>query len=114
LVELFVFNGTLYFENIDEQTAYCEDLCLCPKPQTKTEEEAFEIERIADDELIRCLEHRRHPQIRSSNFLHYGRLFRPQGYVLFLALMKVYLFLLQLIVTLQKNFYQRISYEYQL
>ena len=35
LVQLFVFNGTLYFETINEQTAYCQHFALCPKLRTK-------------------------------------------------------------------------------
>ena len=31
LVKLFIFNGTLYFENIDEQIEYCQCLGVCPK-----------------------------------------------------------------------------------
>ncbi|CAF1615295.1 unnamed protein product [Rotaria sp. Silwood1] len=38
LVQLFIFNGTLYFESIDEQTAYCQCLILCPKPRSEQEE----------------------------------------------------------------------------
>jgi hypothetical protein len=68
LVQFFVFDGTLYFENIDEQTAYCEYLGLCPKPRTKTEEEAFEKDWIADDGFVRSLEHRRHLQIHRARF----------------------------------------------
>lgn len=32
VAELFIFNGTLYFGTIHEQTAYCQFLGLCPKP----------------------------------------------------------------------------------
>jgi hypothetical protein len=58
LVQLFVFNGTLYFENNDEQTAYCQCLALCPKPRTELEEKAFEEGWIAADGFVRSQEHR--------------------------------------------------------
>ncbi|CAF3462404.1 unnamed protein product [Rotaria socialis] len=59
LVQLFIFNGTLYFETVDEQTQYCRCLSLCPKPRTKQEEEAFEKGWIAIDGFVRNTEHRR-------------------------------------------------------
>ena len=34
LVQLFVFNGTLYLKTNKEQTAYCQCLGLCPKERT--------------------------------------------------------------------------------
>ncbi|CAM4818005.1 unnamed protein product [Rotaria magnacalcarata] len=58
LVQLFIFNGNLYFENVDEQTAYCQCLSLCPKLRTKVEEEAFQEGWIAVDGFVRCAEHR--------------------------------------------------------
>ncbi|CAF4005302.1 unnamed protein product, partial [Rotaria magnacalcarata] len=57
LVQLFIFNGNLYFENVDEQTAYCQCLSLCPKLRTKVEEEAFQEGWIAVDGFVRCAEH---------------------------------------------------------
>ncbi|CAF1276105.1 unnamed protein product [Rotaria magnacalcarata] len=42
LVELFVFNGTLYFETTEEQTAYCHLLGVCLKPRSAIEEDAFQ------------------------------------------------------------------------
>jgi hypothetical protein len=68
LVQLFVFNGTLYFENVDEQTAYCQCLSLCPKPRTVKEEEAFEKGWIAVDGYVSSPEHRRHLQINQVRF----------------------------------------------
>ncbi|CAF5009322.1 unnamed protein product, partial [Rotaria socialis] len=59
LVQLFIFNGTLYFETVDEQTQYCRCLSLCPKPRTKQEEEAFERGWIAVDSFVSNAEHRR-------------------------------------------------------
>jgi hypothetical protein len=59
LVQLFIFNGTLYFETIDEQTAYCQCLSLCPKPRTATEEKAFEEGWIAVDGFVNDPQHRR-------------------------------------------------------
>ncbi|CAF3125081.1 unnamed protein product [Rotaria sp. Silwood2] len=58
LVQLFIFNGTLYFETVDEQTAYCQCLSLCPKPRTKEEEEAFKNGWIAVDGFVSNSEHR--------------------------------------------------------
>jgi hypothetical protein len=52
LVELFVFNGTLYFENNNEQTAYCKCLGICPKPRTPAEEQAFQKGLIAVDGFV--------------------------------------------------------------
>jgi len=52
LVQLFIFNGTLYFENVHEQKSYCQCLVLCPKPRTTVEEEAFENEWIAVDGFV--------------------------------------------------------------
>ncbi|CAF3230373.1 unnamed protein product, partial [Rotaria socialis] len=59
LVQLVIFNGTLYFETVDEQTEYCQCLSLCPKPRTKQEEEAFERGWIAVDSFVSNAEHRR-------------------------------------------------------
>jgi hypothetical protein len=58
LVELLVFNGSLYFGSNDEQTAYCQCLGLCQKPRTEAEEEAFENGWIADDGYVENLEYR--------------------------------------------------------
>ncbi|UJR19100.1 hypothetical protein I4U23_022231 [Adineta vaga] len=58
LIQLFIFNGTLYFENIDEQNAFCQCLSLCPKPRTQEEEEAFEKGWISSDSFVRNREHR--------------------------------------------------------
>ncbi|CAF4043098.1 unnamed protein product [Rotaria sordida] len=59
LVELFIFNGTLYFETVDEQEAYCQCLGVCPKPRTKTEKDAFESGWILVDGFIPQKQHRR-------------------------------------------------------
>ena len=58
LAELFVFNGTLYFGNSDEQTGYCQCLGVCPKLRTATEEETFENGWIAVDGYVEKIEHR--------------------------------------------------------
>ncbi|UJR11109.1 hypothetical protein I4U23_015291 [Adineta vaga] len=58
LVELFVFNGTIYFQTIEEQTAYCQYLSLCPKPRTANEEDAFENGWITTDGFVQELKHR--------------------------------------------------------
>ncbi len=71
LVQLFIFNGTLYFETIAEQTAYCQCLGLCPKPRTKKEEEeeeAFEKGWIAADGFVSNLKHRHHLQMNQIRF----------------------------------------------
>jgi hypothetical protein len=68
LVQLFVINDTLYFENGDEQTAYCQCLALCPKPRTETEEKAFEDGWIAVDRFVSNPEHRHLLQIDRARF----------------------------------------------
>jgi hypothetical protein len=68
LVQLFVFNGTLYFETVDEQRVYCQCLGLCPKPRTTEQEEAFEKGWIAIDGFVSKPEHRLHLQIHQARF----------------------------------------------
>ncbi|CAF4143622.1 unnamed protein product, partial [Rotaria magnacalcarata] len=68
LVQLFIFNGTLYFETVDEQTQYCRCLSLCPKPRTKQEEEAFERGWIAVDSFVSNAEHRRQLKLVKAQF----------------------------------------------
>jgi hypothetical protein len=68
LVELYVFNGTLYFETVEEQTAYCQCLALCPKPRTKMEENAFENGWIAVDGFVQEPKHRSQLQIHRARF----------------------------------------------
>ncbi|CAF5086889.1 unnamed protein product, partial [Rotaria sp. Silwood1] len=58
LVQLFIFNGSIYFETVDEQTAYCQCLSLCPKPRTMEEEEAFKNGWIAVDGFVSNTKHR--------------------------------------------------------
>ncbi|CAF1184661.1 unnamed protein product [Rotaria sp. Silwood1] len=58
LVELLIFNGTLYFETADEQEAYCQCLGVCPKPRTKIEKDAFEKGWILVDGFIAQEDHR--------------------------------------------------------
>ncbi|CAF4781182.1 unnamed protein product, partial [Rotaria sp. Silwood2] len=58
LVKLLIFNGTLYFETVDEQEAYCQCLGVCPKPRTKIENDAFESGWILVDGFIPQEEHR--------------------------------------------------------
>ena len=69
MVQLFVFNGTLYFESNDEQKAYCQYLALCHKPRTKTEEEAFEKRWIDVDGFVSDLEYRCHLKIDQALFI---------------------------------------------
>ncbi|CAF3205351.1 unnamed protein product [Rotaria sp. Silwood2] len=52
LAQLFIFNGSLYFESIDEQTIYCQLLSLCPNPRTQHEEKAFERGWIGTDGFV--------------------------------------------------------------
>ncbi|CAF4113732.1 unnamed protein product [Rotaria sp. Silwood2] len=68
LVQLFVFNGTIYFETIEEQTAYCQCLALCLKPRTMIEENAFENGWIAVDGFVQDPEHRCQLQIHRARF----------------------------------------------
>ena len=68
LAELFVFNGTLYFESEEEQSAYCQCLALCPKPWTTQEEDAFENGWIAVDGFVQEPEHRSLLQIHGGRF----------------------------------------------
>ena len=68
LAELLIFNGSLYFESNDEQTAYCQCLGLCPKPRTPAEEEAFEKNWIAIDGYVHKLEHRSALQLDQCRF----------------------------------------------
>ena len=58
LVNLFIFNGTIYFESTHEQTVYCQCLGLCPKPRTAMEEIAFEKGWITADGFVEKLAHR--------------------------------------------------------
>ncbi|CAF3249897.1 unnamed protein product [Rotaria sp. Silwood2] len=68
LVQLHVFNGTLYFETVAEQTAYCHCLSLCSKPRTDTQEKAFEENRITIGGFVGKPEHRCHLQIHQARF----------------------------------------------
>ena len=68
LVELFIFNGTLYFETTDEQTAYCHCLGLCPKPRTEFEKEAFEKSWINVDGFVEKSDHRNLLQLQQCRF----------------------------------------------
>ncbi|CAM4824603.1 unnamed protein product [Rotaria magnacalcarata] len=52
LAELFVFNGSLYFKNVCEQTAYCKYLGVCPTPRTAIEEDAFDKRLISNDGFV--------------------------------------------------------------
>lgn len=58
LVELFVFNGTLFFANEEEQTAYCQCLGVCPKPRNTIEQTAFAEKWIAADGFVKNPQHR--------------------------------------------------------
>jgi hypothetical protein len=68
LVELFVFNGTLYFESSEEQMAYCRNIGVCPKPRTKSEEAAFEKGWIAIDGFVEKSDHRNLLQLQQCRF----------------------------------------------
>ncbi|CAF4676762.1 unnamed protein product [Rotaria sp. Silwood1] len=68
LAQLFVFNGTIYFETVEEETAYCQCLALCLKPRTTIEEDAFENGWIALDGFVQEPEHRCHLQIDRARF----------------------------------------------
>jgi hypothetical protein len=68
LVQLFIFNGTLYFETSDEQTAYCHCLGLCPGPRTMIEEKCFEKGWISVDGFVSNSIHRSHLQIYHAQF----------------------------------------------
>jgi hypothetical protein len=68
LVQLFVFNGSLYFESVDEQIAYCKCLGLCPRPRTMTEEEAFQKGWITIDGFV-VEEYRHHLQMNQTQFI---------------------------------------------
>jgi hypothetical protein len=63
LVELFIFNGTVYFETVEKQRVYCQCLALCPKPRTTIQENAFENGWITVDGFVREPEHRFQLQI---------------------------------------------------
>ena len=69
IVQLFIFNGTLYFKTIKEQTAYCHCLGLCPKPRTKIEKDFFEKGWIAIDGFVNDPEHRSLLKIDQNQFL---------------------------------------------
>ena len=68
LVELFIFNGTLYFDTKEEQAAYCQCIAVCPKPRTDTEEDAFEKGWIAMDGFVENLGYRCILQLRRCSF----------------------------------------------
>ena len=58
LVELFVFNGTLYFQNSQEENAFCKYLGICPNPRTLSEKEAFDKGWISPDGFVSQPTHR--------------------------------------------------------
>lgn len=67
LVQLFIFNGTLYFDNAEEQTMFCQCLSLCPKIRNEIEEKAFQSHQIDIDGFI-PFEHRDKLQIVHARF----------------------------------------------
>ena len=67
LVQLFLFNGTIYFDNIEEQTMFCQCLSLCPKIRNEIEEKAFQSHKIDTDGFVPC-EHRDELQIIHTRF----------------------------------------------
>ncbi|CAF1315107.1 unnamed protein product [Rotaria sordida] len=68
LAQLFVFNGTLYFNTDEEQTAYCQCLGLCPKPRIKLEDDAFDNGWIALDGYVEIPGHRQQLQLHHCRF----------------------------------------------
>ena len=68
LAQLFLFNGIMYFNDVEEQRAYCHFLSVCPKPRTMDEQEAFEKGWIDNDEFIRKPEHRHFLQMDQCDF----------------------------------------------
>ncbi|CAM4959090.1 unnamed protein product [Rotaria socialis] len=68
LTQLFVFNGTLYFETADEQKAYCQCLSLCPQPRNLVEVAAFEKGWIAVDGFVSSSKHRLYLSIEHAQF----------------------------------------------
>jgi hypothetical protein len=68
LAQLFVFNGTIYFQTVEEQTAFCQCLALCLKPRTAIEENAFENGWIAVDGFVQDSDLRCQLQIDRSRF----------------------------------------------
>jgi hypothetical protein len=68
LAQLFVFNSTLYFNNVQEQTDYCQCLGLCPKPRTESEDDAFDNGWIALDGYVQQSEHRQQLQLHHCRF----------------------------------------------
>ncbi|CAF4342013.1 unnamed protein product [Rotaria sp. Silwood2] len=70
LVHLLIFNGTLYFETVDEQTVYYQCLSLCPKPRSmeEEEEEAFKNGRITVNGFVSSSEYRHHLHLHQVQF----------------------------------------------
>jgi hypothetical protein len=68
LAQLFLFNGTLYFDDVEEQRAYCHFLGVCPKPRTKDEQEAFDKGWINNDGFIGKSNNRRSLQMDQCGF----------------------------------------------
>ena len=67
LVQLFLFNGTLYFDNAEEQTIFCQCLSLCPKIRSEIEDQAFQSHQIDTDGFVHS-EHRDELQIAHACF----------------------------------------------
>ncbi|CAF2137156.1 unnamed protein product [Rotaria magnacalcarata] len=68
LVELYIFNGTIYLESSQEQTAYCQCLGVCPKPRSEIEEDAFEKGCITVDGFVNKSAHRCLLQLQQCRF----------------------------------------------
>ncbi|CAF4266090.1 unnamed protein product [Rotaria magnacalcarata] len=68
LVELFVFNGTLYFETTEEQTAYCHLLGVCLKPRSAIEEDAFQKGWLTVDGFVGKSDHHKLLQLNQCRF----------------------------------------------
>ncbi|CAF1422010.1 unnamed protein product [Rotaria sp. Silwood1] len=68
LVQLFIFNGIIYLETVDEQIAYCQCLSLCSKLRTVEEEEAFKNGWIAVDGFVSNIEHRHYLKMHKVRF----------------------------------------------
>ena len=69
LVQLFIFNGTLFFQTIEEQLSFCQCLSLCPRPRTVNEETAFEDGWINIDGFVQQIEDRCQLNMDRSRFI---------------------------------------------
>ncbi|UJR29753.1 hypothetical protein I4U23_017301 [Adineta vaga] len=68
LIELFLFNGNLFFQNSNEQTAFCRYLGLCPKPRSTIEEKFYAKGHIDIEGFVIDRMQRRHLQLSQCPF----------------------------------------------